>query len=121
MSFPPIPDDFARTQVSLHGEAGVAWLNRLSALTHEFEERWSLSVDPPFPNLSFNWVAPAARRDGTPAVLKLSFPGDKEFQTEAEALKAFDGGGICRLLELDLGRGAMLLERLEPGTPKRRP
>ena len=117
MSFPSIPEDFARTQVSLHGEAGTAWLNRLPALTQELEERWSLSVGPPFPNLSYNWVAPAVREDGTPAVLKLSFPGEKEFRTEAEALEAFDGGGICRLLGVDLDRGAMLLERLEPGRP----
>ncbi|MBA3795075.1 MAG: aminoglycoside resistance protein, partial [Rubrobacter sp.] len=117
MSFPPIPEDFARTQTSLHGEAGLAWLNRLPAFTEELEERWSLEVGPPFPNLSYNWVVPAVRDDGTPAVLKLSFPGDKEFGTEAEALRLFDGGGICRLLGMDLDRGAMLLERLEPGAP----
>lgn len=117
MNFPTIPEGFARTQNSLHGEAGAAWLKRLPALTEEFEERWSISVGPPFSNLSYNWVAPAVREDGTPAVLKLSFPGEKEFGTEAAALEAFGGGGICRLLELDLGKGAMLLERLEPGMP----
>ena len=117
MSFPFIPEGFARTQTSLHGEAGVAWLKGLPALTAGLEERWSLETSPPFSNLSYNWVAPAVREGGTPAVLKLSFPGDKEFRTEAEALRLFDGGGICRLLELDLDRGAMLLERLQPGTP----
>lgn len=117
MSFPPIPEDFARTQTSLHGEAGVTWLNRLPTFTKELEERWSLRAGPPFPDLSYNWVVPAVRESGTTAVLKLSFPGDREFGTEAEALRLFDGGGICRLLELDLARGAMLLERLEPGAP----
>lgn len=117
MSFPPIPEDFARIQTSLHGDAGAAWLDRLPTLTEEFEERWSMSVSPPFPNLSYNWVAPALRESGTPAVLKLSFPGEKEFGAEAAALEVFAGGGICRLLELDLDKGAMLLERLEPGTP----
>lgn len=118
MSFPPsVPEDFARTQASLRGEAGLAWLNRLPALTGEISERWSLEVGGPFPNLSYNWVAPALRQGGAPAVLKLSFPGDKEFETEAAALAAFGGRGICRLLELDLGRGAMLLERVQPGKP----
>ena len=117
MTFPPIPEAFARTQTALHGGAGVAWLDRLPTLTKELEERWSLEAGPPFPNLSYNWVVPAVREGGTPAVLKLSFPGDKEFGTEAGALKVFDGGGICRLLELDADRGAMLLERLEPGAP----
>jgi len=117
MSFPPsVPESFARTQASLRGEAGLAWLNRLPALTAELARRWSLSVEAPFPNLSYNWVAPALR-DDAPAVLKLSHPGDKEFVTEAAALAAFGGRGVCRLLELDLDRGAMLLERLQPGRP----
>lgn len=80
-------------------------------------ERWSLKTDRAFPDPSYNWVVPALREDGSPAVLKLSYPDDKEFITEAAALAAFDGRGICRLLELDLDRGAMLLERLRPGTP----
>ena len=62
-------------------------------------------------------MAPALRADGAAAVLKLSFPEDPEFATEARALRLFDGRGIARLLELDAGRGAMLLERLEPGVP----
>jgi len=118
VSFPPsVPEGFARTQVSLHGEAGLAWLNRLPLLTEEISHRWSLRVEGPFPNLSYNWVAPALREDGTPAVLKLSFPRDEEFETEAAALAAFGGHGVCRLLGLDLDRGAMLLERLLPGRP----
>ncbi len=118
MRFPPsVPEEFARTQVSLRGEAGLAWLNRLPDLTDEISHRWSLRVGSPFANLSYNWVVPALREDGASAVLKLSFPKDKEFGTEAAALAAFGGRGICRLLELDLDRGAMLLERLQPGTP----
>ena len=118
MSFPPsVPEDFARTQASLHGEAGDAWVNRLPALMEDLGQRWSLKVGQPFPNLSYNWVVPALREDGAPAVLKLSFPGDKGFRTEAAALAFFGGRGICHLLELDLDRGAMLLERLQPGRP----
>jgi streptomycin 6-kinase len=118
VSLPPsVPEGFAGTQVSLRGEAGLAWLNRLPALTDELADRWSLRVEGPFPNLSYNWVAPALREDGAPAVLKLSYPGDEEFETEAAALAAFGGRGVCRLLELDLDRGAMLLEGLRPGRP----
>ncbi len=117
MRFPPsVPENFTRTIVALRGEAGTEWLHDLSALTAELENRWSLKVGQPFPGLSFNWAAPAVRDAGALAVLKLSFPGDKEFRTEAAALRLFDGRGICRLLELDLDRGAMLLERLQPGT-----
>jgi streptomycin 6-kinase len=86
-------------------------------LVTECEERWSLEVDSPFPELSFNYAALALRASGVAAVLKLSFPGDPGFEREAEALGLLAGRGAARLLELDLDRGAMLLERLEPGVP----
>ena len=118
MRVPPcIPEGLARTTIELRGAAGVEWLDRLPALVAGCGERWSLEVGPPFPQLSFNYAAPALRFDGTAAVLKLSFPEDPGFHNEAEALRLFDGLGAARLLELDKGRGAMLLERLEPGVP----
>jgi streptomycin 6-kinase len=118
MRIPPsIPEGLTRTAIELHGPAGAAWLERLPALIAACEEHWSLEVGSPFPELSYNYVAPALRADGTVAVLKLSFPGDPGFKREAEALGLFDGRGSARLLRLDRERGAMLLERLEPGLP----
>jgi streptomycin 6-kinase len=114
---PSIPEGLTRTTIALRGAAGRDWLDRLPALVAECGERWSLEIGPPFPELSFNYAAPAFRVDGTAAVLKLSFPHDPEFEREAEALRLFDGRGAARLLELDKGRGAMLLERLDPGVP----
>jgi streptomycin 6-kinase len=87
----------------------------LPAIIAGCEERWDLLVGTPFPGLSFNYVAPAVRSDGSEAVLKLSLPENSELRREAEALGVFDGRGAVRLLELDLERGAMLLERLVPG------
>jgi streptomycin 6-kinase len=114
---PSIPEGFARTIIELHGAAGAGWLERLPSLIARCEERWSLEVKPPFPELSFNYVASALRADSVVAVLKLSFPGDTGFEREAEALRLFEGRGAARLFELDLERGAMLLERLESGVP----
>ena len=116
MRIPPwVPEKLAHTTIALRGAAGAEWLNRLPAIISRCERRWSLKVDPPFSELSYNWAAPALRADGTAAVLKLSFP-NAEFRAEAEALRIFDGRGAARLLELELDQGAMLLERLEPGT-----
>ena len=118
MRVPPnITEELVRSTIQLRGEAGAAWLERLPALIADCERRWQIKVGPPFPGLWINWVAQADCIDGTPTVLKLSFPGDKEFRTEAEALRLFEGRGAARLLELDLSRGAMLLERCEPGVP----
>ena len=113
---PSVPEGLIRTTIELRGTTGAGWLNRLPEIVARCEERWSLRVAPPFPELSYNYAAPATRADGTATVLKLSFP-DAGFRAEAEALRLFDGRGAVRLLELDLDRGAMLLERLEPGLP----
>lgn len=58
----------ARNIVDLHGEAGAEWLSRLPALLSEIGERWSLTLYPPFPELSYNYVAPARLSDGAHAV-----------------------------------------------------
>lgn len=112
----PIPNDFARAMAEVYGDEGVEWLKRLPALVREFERRWSVCAGPPFPNLTYNYVLPARRADGTEAVLKLGVP-NPELLTEFEALRLFDGRGIARLLEADAERGVLLVERLVPGMP----
>jgi streptomycin 6-kinase len=48
-------------------------------------------------------------------VLKLNFPED-ESTREADALAHWHGEGAVRLLEVDLERSALLIERADPGT-----
>jgi len=91
------------------------WLARLPDVIRRCGERWDLVVEPPFPNLSFNYAAPAVRRDGEKVVLKLC-PPDDEFFAEVDALNVYGGRGMARLLDAEESWGAMLLERLEPGT-----
>lgn len=114
---PYVPEELVRNATELRGAEGAAWTRRLPALVAECARRWSLRVGPPFPEPSHNWVAPALRADGAAAVLKLSFPVDPEFGSEALALRLFDGHGVAQLLELDRDLGALLLERCVPGLP----
>ncbi len=111
-----IPASFARTILELHGAAGRAWLGRLPSIIAGCAQRWSLSVLPPFEPLSYNYVAPAVRTDGADVVLKVGVP-NRELLTEIEALRLYDGHGAARLLEADPDQGALLVERLKPGTP----
>lgn len=113
-----IPDNLLRTATELRGEEGLAWIDQLPAIVAECERRWTLEVGLPFLPLSYNYVAPAVRADGTAAVLKVCIPGH-EFATEEAALRHFDGHGMARLLDSDGDLRILLLERLEPGTPLR--
>ncbi len=110
-----IPDNFARLTAEVHGAAGVAWLAALPALLADCERRWGLRVGPPFA-LSYNYVAPAVRADGTEVVLKLGVP-HRELLSEIAALQVYAGRGSVQLLAADAARGILLLERLQPGTP----
>ncbi|MEK7324203.1 MAG: aminoglycoside phosphotransferase family protein [Chloroflexota bacterium] len=110
-----MPNNFTRTITDLFGKRGLAWLENLPTLIADCECRWSLKVLPPF-ELSYNYVAPAVRADGTEVVLKLGVP-DGALTDEMTALGLWDGHGIVQLLDCDPDRGIMLLECLKPGTP----
>lgn len=111
----PIPPNFARMIIEVHKEQGAAWLQRLPGIIDDYATRWGLSVSPPFEPLSYNYVAPAVRSDGSDVVLKLGVP-EPTVNGELEALRLYDGRGIVRLLESDAEQSVMLLERLKPGT-----
>jgi len=108
------PAAFARNVVGSWGEAGRRWLDDLPALIDAVAGDWGLTVGTPY-TLSFNWVAPVRRADGSPAVLKLGVPSADDLGFEAAALAFFDGAGAVALLDRDEDRGALLLERVEPG------
>ncbi len=99
-----------------NGVEGVLWLQRIPEIIALYETKWLLKVFPPFP-LNYNYVAPCLCSDGTQAVLKIGFPGDREFQKEGEALAVFQGKGSEKLLQADKDHAVLLLERVTPGVP----
>jgi streptomycin 6-kinase len=98
----------------------AAWLQRLPDTLRDLERRWSLTLDAPFDSeeVSCAWLAPAARANGTSAVLKLGMP-HMEGEHELHGLRFWNGNPTVRLLEADDELGAMLIERCEPGTALR--
>lgn len=108
-----MPKHFTDRMTQMHGAEGRAWLAALPKTLAAYAQRWSLALQPPF-GLSYNYVAPAIRADGSEAVLKLGFP-DRELLSEMHALQHFDGRGIVKLLEADFEQQIFLLERIRPG------
>jgi len=109
-----IPAAYRQNILETFGDKGASWLAALPVTIDEYADRWSLTdLGNPF-ELSFNYVLPATRADGSEAVLKISVP-DGEHRGELDALTLYNGEGVCQLLEADREGGAMLLERLRPG------
>ncbi len=79
-------------------------MNHLAA---RLRERWDLVSDGSFPR-SYNYVEPVRRADGSAAVLRIG--------PELAAAEWFGGHGAPRVLEIDREVGAVLLERVLPGT-----
>ncbi|MBM4418173.1 MAG: hypothetical protein FJ033_07655 [Chloroflexi bacterium] len=96
-----------------------AWVAALPDLLAGLAKDWDLAIGPYYPNIWINYVAPATRvlpgggREG--GVLKVSRYLD-ETANEIAALRRWEGDGAARLLRVDETRGAMLLERIDPGT-----
>lgn len=59
-----------------------------------------------------HWCCPCGGRTGRRPPSKIAFPHD-EAQVERHALELWGGHGAVRLMESDVGRCAMLLERLD--------
>lgn len=107
---------FIQNVIDVRGETGKEWLDRIPELIKKYEVHWEIKIGETF-HLSYNYVAQAERSDGTPVVIKLGFPGDKELISECAGLSYFNGEGAIKLLAEDIDNGAMLLERVTPGIP----
>ncbi len=102
-----IPEIVRRT--ALDHEHGAAWLAGIDALVADLAGDWGLTVGEVFGGGTASLVLDVRTADGSPAVLKLA-PDD--LTSEAVTLELAAGRGCARLLEQDLERGAVLLERL---------
>jgi streptomycin 6-kinase len=110
------PVELRRTVEQWFGEAGRIWCDMLPERVAGLLHMWRLSPGVALSGGSHSLVLECVRADGSPAVLKLPFPDD-ENRTEADALRLYDGDGAVRLFDHDPATGALLLERLSPGTP----
>ncbi|MCA1321538.1 aminoglycoside phosphotransferase family protein [Bacillus tianshenii] len=110
-----IPEWFQKRMVDVFGEAGKVWLTQLDSTIQFCEKEWKLRIEGPVSNLSYNYVLHAKEPNGTPVMLKLGVPSF-DFSNEINTLNVYGGKGCARLLKADAERGAMLLEKLVPGT-----
>lgn len=108
-----LPSEFVANIEGVFGKAGKRFLANLPALIEEASQKWSLTDVRPSPELSYNFVA-FAKRGQEQVVLKMGVP-NRELKSEMATLRLFNGEGACRLIDHNLRKYWMLLERLQPG------
>jgi streptomycin 6-kinase len=93
---------------------GREWLDTLPDIVRACAAAWRLRLGEPYNGGKVGLALRVERADGSPAVLKVSFP-QRETRDEAAALAHWRGEGAVRLLERDDERYALLVERCDPG------
>jgi streptomycin 6-kinase len=106
-----VPQAFVISTVEREGDAGRKWIDALPNLVNALCRQWGLVVDGPAMHGYLGLVVPV-RRGAEPCVLKISWLGEST-TNETAALRAWDGRGAVRLLEVESSHNAMLLERLD--------
>lgn len=105
-----VPDVVREKAVAAGAEA---WLEALPDLLRVLQEEWEVTVGAVYSGATEALVTEVTRSDGTPAVLKLIVPRDPDAAAhEIAVLRLAAGDGCVRLLQHDVARGALLLERL---------
>ena len=111
----PFPEYFQQSICRVFGGAGKAWLVQLPELLTELATRWKLDLGPAVEDLKANYLTFACNDSGDELVLKVGVP-HHDLVTEMEALRIYQGRGIVRYVDSDPELGALLLERIRPGT-----
>lgn len=114
----PVPATAEAFLARTFGEEGRQWLATVPVLTEQLAAEWELTLGPPLRGGLLAVVREATTADGLRAVLKLASRWDRPAD-EIACLEAWAGGAAPRLLRSDLDRGALLLERIEPGRAAR--
>jgi streptomycin 6-kinase len=98
------------------GPEVAGWCTGLPALADDVAGRWGLRLGPAWPAGGTSVVLPCESGDGGQLVLKLT-PDPEIAADEATALNAWRAcRHVVTMHDADLDRGALLLERVLPGT-----
>ncbi|MBR5545585.1 MAG: hypothetical protein IKU70_01175 [Clostridia bacterium] len=98
------------------GKPGIDWISQLDENIAYIEKQWKITVIDVLEGGSTAFVGLSCIEHGAECILKISLPNDPldKYALSVNALRSADGKGYCRLYADDIGRRAVLLERLGP-------
>ena len=110
-----LPSRFIDNIHRVFGDAGREWLVRLPGIITGCRAKWRLDDGVMSPDMSLNYLEFTTTASGEAVALKVGVP-HAELLTEMEALRLYGGRRVVRLVDADPGLGAILMQRLQPGT-----
>jgi len=110
-----LPAGFKETVSRVFGDSGRAWVLLLPEIVARCHARWGLPEGVPCAAMRMNYIEFTTTPEGDPVALKIGVPHAELF-TEMEALQLYGGRAAARLFDADRELGALLLQRLMPGT-----
>ena len=110
-----LPPEFIEKVHRIFGDKGREWLPALPGIIDQCREKWRLREGAMGPDMRMNYIEFNATDTGEPVALKIGVPHADLF-TEMEALHLYDGKRAARLLGADRDLGAILMQRIQPGT-----
>ncbi|WP_066421879.1 aminoglycoside phosphotransferase family protein [Sutcliffiella cohnii] len=108
-----LQSEFTNKIMAVYGQKGKDFLTNLETIISSYEKRWHLNIHRPY-ELSYNYVAPATRKDGTELVIKIGVP-TPSFTMEYETLRMLASPSVVKLVDEDIANGVLLLEKIQPG------
>lgn len=110
-----LPPQFIEKVHRIFGNQGRQWLPNLPDIAARCREKWELPEGEICPYMSMNYIEFTTAPSGEPVALKIGVPHPELF-TEMEALRLYAGRKAARLLDADRDLGAILMQRMLPGT-----
>ncbi len=112
-------DFYPNERDSIVKRFGLAFFEKAIGDLDTYAERWELSASRLIPSYSANLVWTCESERYGRCVLKIGNPASKEMAAEYNALREYDGKGMCSVFAADLANSVLLQERVQPGTPLR--
>lgn len=110
-----LPSRFIDNVHGVFGDAGRQWLMRLPTIVARCRAKWRLREGVMSPDMSLNYLEFTTTASNEAVALKVGVP-HAELLPEVEALRLYGGRRAVRLLDADRELGAILMQRLQPGT-----
>lgn len=109
-----VPDLLVRNLIDLHQDRAMPWLSALPALLEQVLADLGATLLPDLPELSYHLVVFAESTRVGHIAIKCTVPNDDFTQESYAAVAMVDAAGP-RVRKLDVERGVIVLERIEPG------